>query len=488
MTQSKQINFSSQGQMQLDLPGLKRVKANFDGGSVCSDGGLLLLRKADERLGLTGLASCAIGDKRRPEYVQHSIVEMLQQRIYAIASGYEDCNDAGLLRRDAMHMLAAGQNPDSGQHLASQPSLSRFENSVDATTNAALQRLLVHLYVKQFKKVPKVVHLSMDTTCDETYGTQQLSFYNGYYQAFCYAPLFIFDQSGFPLCALLRPGNPNPIDDAIRMLKQLFRELRLSWPNVRIELKADAAFASSELFNFLEDSGITYFVSAAGHAGYAYHAESTVLQCKREFDEFGYESPALKKYATMVSPGDRKIAWRHLEEKKRFGSKLAGRVQEMHESVYSVKKYAEFSYRAREWRSERRVIFKAEVSRKGPDTRFVVTNATTMSARKIYEDKYCSRAQCENWIKDLKLYLASGRTSCQEFEANQFRLFLHVFAYILIKTVQKRARLRMMTVETFRLCFLKIGVLVKEKAKEVALHLASESPYQREFLTAWLNL
>jgi len=108
MTQSKQINFSSQGQMQLDLPGLKRVKANFDGGSVCSDGGLLLLRKADERLGLTGLASCAIGDKRRPEYVQHSIVEMLQQRIYAIASGYEDCNDAGLLRRDAMHMLAAG--------------------------------------------------------------------------------------------------------------------------------------------------------------------------------------------------------------------------------------------------------------------------------------------------------------------------------------------------------------------------------------------
>jgi len=111
-----------------------------------------------------------------------------------------------------------------------------------------------------------------------------------------------------------------------------------------------------------------------------------------------------------------------------------------------------------------------------------------MSARKIYEDKYCSRAQCENWIKDLKLYLASGRTSCQEFEANQFRLFLHVFAYILIKTVQKRARLRMMTVETFRLCFLKIGVLVKEKAKEVALHLASESPYQREFLTAWLNL
>lgn len=487
MTQSKQVISGSQGQMLLDVPGLKRIVAKFDGGAVCSDGGLLLLRKADLRLGLTDLACFAVGDKRRPEYVQHTIGDMLKQRIYGIAAGYEDCNDAAQLRFDAMHKLAVGRELANGLPLASQPSLSRFENLVDATTNAALQRLLVHLFVKQTRKPPKVLRLAMDTTCDETYGTQQLSFYNGYYETFCYAPLFIFTDSGFPLCALLRPGNPNPIDDAKRMLKSVIRELRLSWPNVRIELTADAAFASSEMFDFLEDSGVTYFVAAAGHAGYAYHAEKLVLECKKQFDEFGCPSPALKKYATMVNPGERKAAWRMMEERKRFASKSEGRVQEMHEDQMGVRKYGEFGYKAREWRSERRVVFKAEVNRMGPDTRFVVTNARSMTARKIYEDKYCRRAQCENWIKDLKVYLKSGRTSCQEFEANQFRLLLHTFAYILIWVIRKQAQLRSMTIDTFRLQLLKIGVLVKENTREVMLHLASEYVWRDQFFAAWLN-
>lgn len=487
MSKSKQVISGSQGQMQLDVPGLKRVVAKFDGGAVCSDGGLLLLRKADLRLGLTELASFAVGDKRRPEYVQHSVGNMLKQRIYGIAAGYEDCNDAGQLRHDAMHKLAVGRELAYGLPLASQPSLSRFENYVDSTTNAALQRLLVHLFVKQTKKPPKVLRLAMDTTCDETYGTQQLSFYNGYYEAFCYAPLFIFTDCGFPLCALLRPGNPNPIGDAKRMLRKVIHELRLSWPNVRIELTADAAFASSEMFDFLEDEGVQYFISAAGHAGYAYHAEKLVVKCKQEFDEFGYQSPALKKYAAMVNPGDRKAAWRMMEERKRFASKSEGRVQELHEEHLSVRKYGEFGYKAREWRSERRIVFKAEVNRMGPDTRFVVTNANSMTARKIYEEKYCRRAQCENWIKDLKVYLKSGRTSCQEFEANQFRLLLHTFAYVLIWVIRKQAQLRAMTIDTFRLQLLKVGVLVKETAREVTLHLASEFVWRDQFCAAWLN-
>lgn len=487
MTQSKQVVSGSQGQMRLDVPGLKSIVAKFDGGAVCSDGGLLLLRKADARLGLTELASFAIGDNRRPEYIRHSIGDMLKQRIYGIAAGYEDCNDAGQLRFDAMHKLAVGRELAQGLPLASQPSLSRFENLVDATTNAALQRLLVHLFVKQTKKPPKVLRLAMDTTCDETYGTQQLSFYNGYYETVCYAPLFIFTECGFPLCALLRPGNPSPLEDARRMLKSVIHELRLSWPNVRIELTADAAFAGSEMFDFLEDTGVQYFISAAGHAGYAYHAEKLVFECKKEFDEFGDPSPALKKYAAMVNKGDRAIAWRMMEEKKRFASKAEGRVQELHEETLGVRKYSEFRYKAREWRSYRRVVFKAEVNRKGPDTRFVVTNATSMTARKIYEDKYCRRAQCENWIKDLKVYLKSGRTSCQEFDANQFRLLLHTFAYILIYVIRKQAQLRAMTIDTFRLQLLKVGVLVKETAREVTLHLASEFVWRDQFYAAWLN-
>jgi hypothetical protein len=485
MSKSKTNAGDIQGQMTLDLPNLKVIEQDFDGGQVCSDGGVLLLRKADERLDLAELASFAIRDNRRPEYIKHKTVDLLRQRIYAIAAGYEDCNDASRLRGDAMHKLAIGKALCHGLDLASQPSLSRFENLADSSTNAALQALLVHIFVKRHKKAPRVLRLAMDTTCDEAYGQQQKIEFNGYYEAYCYVPLFIFTEDGFPLCALLRPGSPNVLDDAIRMLKKVLREIRLSWPGVRIELTADAAFASSEMFDFLEDAGVTYYIAAAGHAGLAYHAQDLVFRCKKEFDEFGYQSPALKKYAALVDAKERFKAWKRRDARMRDSSKEEGRMQEMFEAELHIKKYGEFRYRSREWRSERRFVFRVDYTMTGPDTRFVVTNCSSGSARKIYEDRYCPRCQCENWIKDLKLYLNSGRTSCQEFEANQFRLLLHTFAYILIWEVRKRAKLRAMTVETFRLQLLKIGVLVKENASRIRLYLASEFPWQEQYQTAW---
>ena len=487
MNKSKTNVANKQAQMTLDLANLKEIEQNFDGGQVCSDGGLLLLRKADQALDLAALATFAINDERRPEYVQHKIIDLFRQRIYAIASGYEDCNDATKLRHDAMHKLAIGKGLNRSVLLASQPSLSRFEYMADATTNAALQKLLVHLYIKHCKKQPRVLRLAMDTTCDEAYGNQQMIAFNGYYSAFCYAPLFIFTEDGFPLCALLRPGNPNPIDDAIRMLKLLLKEIRLSWPTVRIELSADAAFASSEMFNYLEDAGVTYFIAAAGHSGLAYHAQQLVFQCKKEFDEFGFQSPQLKKYAVLLDPKDRLRAWHRREEMIRHSSKEEGRMQETFETDLHVRKFGEFRYQAKEWRQERRFIFRVDYSMTGPDTRFVVTNHHGSSPKKVYEERYCPRAQCENWIKDLKRYLCSGRTSCQEFEANQFRLFLHTFAYILIWKVRKAAKLKAMTVETFRLQFLKIGVLVKETASRIRLYLASQYPWQEQYLQGWLN-
>jgi Transposase DDE domain group 1 len=320
MSKSKPNFAPKQAQMTLDLPHLKRIEQNFDGGQVCSDGGLLILRKADERLELAELASYAIADKRRPEYVQHHVVDLLRQRMYAIAAGYEDCNDAGKLRFDAMHKLAVGKMSS----LASQPSLSRFESMADSATNAALQKLLVHLFVKRHRKPPKVLRLAMDTYCDEAFGNQQRIAFNGYYGTFCYAPLLIFTECTFPLCSLLRSGAPNPIEDAIRMLKQLLREIRLSWTRVRIELTADAAFASSEMFDFLEDAGVTYFISAAGHSGLAYHAQDLVFRCKNEFDEFGFKSPELKKYGLLTNPKDRLKAWRRREERIRDCTKERG--------------------------------------------------------------------------------------------------------------------------------------------------------------------
>lgn len=472
-----------QGQMRLDLPNLKSIIQDFDGGRICSDGGLLILRKADERLGLLEMASLALADTRRPDAVKHKTIDLLRQRVYGIAAGYEDCNDASRLRHDAVHQLAVGKD----SVLASQPSLSRFENHADRVTNNALQKLLVHAYIKRTGKAPKVLRLAMDTTCDKAYGRQQMIEFNGFYEAYCFAPLFIFTEDGFPLCSLLRPGAPNPKDDAIRMIKQLVHEIRLSWPRIRIELSADAGFAGSEMYDVLEDLGITYFIAAASHSGFAYHAEELVFKCKKEFDEFGFQSPELKKYAAPVNPKDRLKALKRKEVAMRYSTKEEGRMQEMFEAELHIRRYGEFLYKSKEWRHERRVVMRVDYTMTGSDTRFVVTNHLSSTAKKIYEDRYCPRAQCENWIKDLKVYLLSGRTSCQEFEANQFRLFMHVFAYILTWEVRKAANLKAMTVETFRLQFLKIGVLVKETSQRICLRLASEFAWRDQFRIAWFK-
>lgn len=484
MSQSKTKLTDKQVQMRLDLPNLKPIEQEFDGGQVCSDGGLLILRKADQVLGLCENASVAMSDNRRPDLIKHSVLDMFRQRIFGIAAGYEDCNDASQLRFDAMHQLAVGREGA----LASQPSLSRFENLADRITNAALQKLLIHTYVKRTRKAPRVLRLAMDTTCDEAYGRQQMIEFSGFYDTYCYAPLFVFTEDGFPLWAQLRPGAVNPIRDAILAIRAIVRDLRISWSGTRIELSADAGFASGELFDTLEDLDITYFIAAARHSGFAYHAEKLVFRCRDEFEAFGSQGPALKKYGIIRDRAEVKAALKRKEQAMRFASKEEGRMQELFEAELYIRRFGEFRYMAREWSKERRVIFKVEFSMTGPETRFVITNCKNGSPRKLYEERYCPRAQCENWIKDLKLYMKSGRTSCQEFEANQFRLFLHVFAYILSWEVRKRAKLKAMTVETFRLQLLKIGVLVKQTSRKFSLHLASEFAWRDQFLIAWQNI
>lgn len=479
-------------ELQLMMPFDKMVTAKFDGGYVCSDGGLLVLRKADERLGLSRTVAKCMHDERRPDLVTHTFENMLRQRIYAIAAGYEDCNDASSLRLDAMHRLAVGFEPSSDHMLASQPTLSRFEGNASKVSNELMQRSLTYLYSKLLKKKPKRICLSMDTTCDVVYGYQQLSCFNGYYGESCYAPLFIFTDDGFPLRALLRPGSPNPAEDALRVLKELVKELRGYFPGVKLELKADAAFANPELLTFLEQNGITYYIGAIGHAGLAYHAEELIAQCKKEFDSFREQSPELKKYSALAMQNDKyarraeERRKRQKEERIRYSSKEEGRMQEHFEDEFRIRRFAQFHYQSREWAEARRFIVRVEYTKHGPDARFIVTNATGSQARKIYEDKYCRRAQCENWIKDLKTYLKCDRTSCQEFQHNQFRLLLHTFAYILIWETRTRAKLPAMTVETFRLHLLKVGVLIKENARHITLSLPTHFVWKDQLRLAWL--
>lgn len=491
MPHSKTAGSEKHEQMLLDLRVGKLVELSFDGGRVCSDGGLLLLRKADDRLELTKVASYCIGDKRRADLVSHTVQDMLRQRVYAIAAGYEDCNDAARLNSDGMHLLAAGYLPDSGHRLSSQPTLSRFENSLDETAIKAMHGLLIHTWIRKKKKknkAPKRVRLSMDTTCDPVHGFQQLTFYNGFYGTACYTPLFVFTEDGFPLAAELRAGNASPGEGSVRILKRIVAELRLAFPRISIELTADAGFAAPELYEFCERNNVVYFIAAAGHSGFQYHSEDLVVRCRNEYESLAGSALALKKYGEVADKKARKLAWKQREERLRFSSKEEGRMQEHHERELRIRRFGEFSYASREWSRERRVITRVEFTSTGPDVRYVVTNATSGKPRELYEVRYCRRCQCENWIKDLKNYLKCDRTSCQEWRANQFRLFLHVMAYVLMWEIRNAAKTPFTTVETIRTQFIKIGVLVKETAKRVSLKMASHHPWRDEFNLVWRSI
>jgi len=487
MTQCKSNGNGKQGSMHLELGLGKPVEARFDGDCISSDGGLTLLRKADDRLELTKLATWCIRDARRPDLVKHKLENLLKQRIYAIAAGYEDCNDAAKLSRDGMHKMALGFLPKSDHHLASQPTLSRWENSVDEVALKALQKLLVHTYIRRHKKRPKLIKLAMDTTCDKVYGYQQLSFYNGFYEEYCFTPLFIFDDDGFPLAALLRQGNAGSAEFGTKMVKEIVKELRLAWSGVAVELTADAGFCTPELYEYCEANAVTYFIGIKSNAGFQYHSEETVRACKVAFDEFGFETAAVQKYG-HYSADARKLAWRQKEERIRFSSKEEGRLQEHFEDELLVRKFMEFEYHAREWSRPRKIIARCDYTLMGPDVRYVITNSQGTNLKRLYEEKYCRRARCENWIKDLKTYLKSDRTSCQEFSANQFRLLLHTFAYILMWEVRNSAGLQTATMQTVQLHLIKVAVLIRETARRVWLHLASDFPWQKEYVRASQHL
>lgn len=491
MKQSSENRGRQQGQMSLDLGLGKLIEANFDGGRISSDGGMLLLRKADERLGLTESVSWCLGESRRPDLIRHPAVDLLRQRIYGIAHLYEDCNDANSLRYDDMHKLSVGRLP-SGAALASQPTLSRFENSVDGVALKLLQQALVHAYVRRHKnrlhpKRPKVVRLQMDTTCDETHGYQQMTFYNGYYETDCYVPLFIFTEDGFPLASLLRPGNAAPGEGALRMLKMVVENLRLALPGLRIELVADAAFGMPELYDWCEDNDVIYMVAVKSNAGFDYHTKELVVHCKNLYD-LDNPAPSGPLKHGRLDEQERYRMWRQAEERKRFASKAAGRMQQhFEEDEWVIKCYHEFLYDARVWRYKRRIVARIQFSSQGPDVRYVVTNTSMRSPEAIY-NKYCLRARCENWIKDLKNYLRCDRTSCQEFAANQFRLILHTLALVLIWEIKKAAGMEDATVETVRLRLLKVGVQVHEDRRRVRLRLSSQHPSQEQFIQAWTKL
>lgn len=416
----------------------KPVVVRADGGALTSDAGVLLLRQLDERLGLTRRLARCVTDRRQPAKVRHEMLALVRQRIYQIALGYEDCNDADHLRADPALKLAVGRAPTEDD-LASQPTLSRLENQVGWHECWRISEALLECYRQRHRKHPPArLVLDVDATDDETHGHQQLAFFHGYYDEHCYLPLLVFAQADGEgeqelIGALLRPGNVHGGHRAMALIRTLVRRLRAAFPECVIELRADSALARPEIYEGCEQLATPYTMSL----------------------------PKNERLIAMAQP------WR------RDAEAIHAEIGEQ------VQVFGEFAYAADTWLHERRVITKAEVMSKGENPRFVVTSRTDLEPEAHYRF-YCQRGDPENRIKELKLDLKADRLSCHRFWANQFRLLLHAAAYVLMQAMRAAlagTEFARAQVNTLRLRLLKVGARIRESVRRVWVQLPSAYPW-----------
>jgi hypothetical protein len=421
--------------LRFETPTSLALEAAFDGGRITSDGGLTWLARMDSEMGLSRAISECIPEWRTRRG-HHSLSTLAKQRIFQIACGYEDQNDSNSLREDPLLKLVCGSKPESGEELASQPTISRFENAATRRACHQMAQALFELYLRERGKdgTPQKILLDFDATDDPIHGEQEGGAYHGYYRQHMYHPLLVFDgQSGHLITALLRAGNTHGSNSAVALLKRIVARLRCRWPEVEIEIRADAGFAVPALYDYCESESITYTVGLITNSRLEEMAEDLLEEARDRYKE---------------------------EQKK-------------------VKLFGEGLYTAGSWEHARRVVYKAEVMEKGTNTRFVVTTRTD-EPKELYEF-YARRGESENWIKDFKLHMKADRLSCPRFIANQFRLLLHAAAYWLMDTLRRKllqSGVGRMQLDTLRLTLIKIGGRVREMMTKVRLHLAWGHPGQ----------
>jgi hypothetical protein len=422
----------------------KPVVVCFDDERGSSDGGAVLLKAADGRLGLTESLASSMRDSRDPNRISHEICELVSQRVFAIACGYPDGNDAARLAEDPIHKLLVGRDPVDGAALASQPTLSRFENAVSRgelyKMGEALADVVIDRHRKRLGKRVRRITIDLDPTDDPTHGQQQLSFFNGHYDTWCYLPVAGFvtfddEKDQYLVAAVLRPGNVPAKVGAIGILRRLLERLRKAFPRARFRVRLDGGFACPEILDYLDEQPkLDYVVAMA-------------------------KNPILERKADRLMMNARKR------------SRESGKTEHV---------YGASHYKAKKWPCERRVIIKAEVVRhpgREPkdNPRFVIANLPH-SPQWIYENIYCGRGEIENRIKELHHGLEIDRTSCSRFWANQFRVLLTAAAYVLMQELRLRARgthYARAQISTLRERFLKIGARVVVSVRRIVLHLPS---------------
>jgi hypothetical protein len=433
-----------------DLCG-KPLVAKFDQQHGSSDGGAVLLKAADRRLALTARLIECIEDTRQGGKVRHAIAELVRQRLYAIACGYPDGNDAARLASDPIQKLLVDRDPLAGEALASQPTLSRFENAVDRADlyrmGTALAECVIERHRRRLGRKVRRITIDLDPTDDPTHGAQQFTFFNGHYDSWCYLPVAGFvsfneEPEQYLFAYVLRPGNAPATQGARGLLARLLPRLRAAFPRARLRVRLDGGFAAPEIFEFLEAEGLEYVVAMA-------------------------KNKVLERRAARLMGTARRLS------------------REREETAHV---YGECRYAAGTWPHKRRVLIKAEVVRhpgRAPkdNPRFVVTNLTG-SPRQLYEKIYCARGDVENRIKELHHGLEIDRTSCSRFLANQFRALLTAAAYVLMQELRLRAArtaLRNAQVSTLRERLLKLGVWVEHSVRRIVLHLPQSFAWRAEW-------
>lgn len=436
----------------------KQVLVRFDQPQMSVDGGALLLKSCDEHLGLTNRLAACIRDERAAGKLTHTLTDLVRQRIFGLACGYEDCNDAGRLGHDPVHKFLLDRDPVDGEPLASQPTLSRLENNVGPKDlmrmGHALADTIIERHRRRKKGRVKRIAIELDPTDDPTHGAQQLTFFNGHYDSWCYLPVAGFirfddEPDQFLVAWLLRPGNVSARVGAIGLLRRIVARLRVAFPKAKLLVRLDGGFAAPDMFDFLEREGLDFVVAMA---------ENNVLR--------GHAEP--------------------LMEPMRALSGITARTEHA---------YGECHYQAGSWSRARRVVIKAEVVRLGDrepkdNARFVVTNLRG-DPQRIYEKIYCQRGQIENRLKELHHGLAIDRTSCTKFLANQFRGLLTAAAYVLFQELRlrsSRTSSENAQVDTLRIRLIKLACRVDRSVRRIVFHLPIDAVWRSDWMRVALSL
>jgi hypothetical protein len=428
----------------------RRVEAGFTAGQVSSDGGALLLREADGRINLLGRLGACFLDGRSPLLVRHQLSEMLSQRIYGLALGYEDLNDHEQLRTDPLLGLLSGKRKLE-EPLAGKSTLNRLE-LVGRTgryhkigySAQSIDRLLVDLYLESQARPPDEIVLDLDATDIPLYGHQPERFFHGYYDNYCYLPLYIFAGDQL-LCARLRPANQDGAAGSLEEVKRIVGQLRQRWPEVKIVLRADSGFCREELMAWCEQNHTDYVFGLARNQRL------------------------------------RRIIGREMRQ-----------AQMLHQSTgKAVRLFTQFSYQTRKsWSGSRRVVAKAEYLDKGENPRFVVTSLSEQqwTAQDLYEKFYCARGEMENRIKE-QMCLFADRLSTDEMKGNQLRLYFSALAYTLVEALRrlglKGTQWAQAQVDTIRLKLFKIGAIVRISVRRILLQMSSAYPWKDIYAQAF---